>query len=145
MNDLELMNNMALTMNGLEQCMPPIGKGMFPFVFVAKSYGEKVSLGQMAKSLRISLARCSNLAKRLEEEGLITRANDPSDKRICYVEVTEAGGEFCKQCCAQWSAFIDDYRAFIGEENFEMLREVFRLTRDFLKKRSEEGKGEAHA
>ena len=143
MDYVEITDCMSATFQGIEQCVPQIGKGKFPFLLVARSFNGKAPLGQISKTLHISLARCSNLAKRLEEEGLIRRIDDPSDKRICYIEVTEKGEEFYESSRKKWMEFIDDYRNYLGEENFGKLREVLCLTRKFLQHRQE--KGEANA
>ena len=143
MDYVEIMDSTSATIQGIEQCVPRIGKGMFPFVVVARSHNGKAPLSQIAKTMHISVARCSNLAKKLEQEGLIRRLTDPTDKRICYVEVTPKGEEFYETSREKWSSFIADYRNYLGEENFGKLCEVLCLTRKFLEERK--AKGETHA
>ncbi|MCR5490767.1 MAG: MarR family transcriptional regulator [Bacilli bacterium] len=145
MDDLQLLASMAATVNLIGQSLPRVGKGMFPFVWAARSRGGQATLGQLSSILGISLPRCSNLAKRLEEEGYIKRSNDPCDKRICYVEVTEEGEEFFQNGCKMWLRFIADYRKRIGEENFENLLKIMELTKEYLREECAQGGAENNA
>ncbi len=60
-------------------------------VMLALWEGSPRSLGELADELALEPATVSPLVKRLEAEGLVTRARRPDDERVLDVALTEAG------------------------------------------------------
>jgi DNA-binding MarR family transcriptional regulator len=53
--------------------------------------GEALPLGQLAERLACVKSNVTQLVHRLETDGLVERAPDPSDRRSCLAVITEAG------------------------------------------------------
>src|SRR3954469_23798809 len=50
-----------------------------------------MTVGELAKSERVSSPMITKIAKGLEEEGLVTRTVDPADKRVTQLAITKDG------------------------------------------------------
>src|SRR5256885_16923686 len=50
-----------------------------------------LTVGELAKSERVSSPMVTKIAKGLEEEGLVTRTADPTDKRVTNLAITKDG------------------------------------------------------
>ena len=60
-------------------------------VLLAVHEHQPVRVGELASSLRLAPNTISGLVQALVETGLVTRAPDPSDRRVAVVELTGAG------------------------------------------------------
>jgi len=63
----------------------------FETLSVLVSQGQSISLGELAAKLVCVKSNVTQLVDRLETEGLVKRANDPSDRRAVRAEVTALG------------------------------------------------------
>ena len=50
-----------------------------------------MTVGELAKSEQVSSPMITKIAKGLEEEGLVTRTIDPTDKRVTQLAITKDG------------------------------------------------------
>lgn len=55
--------------------------------------GDRLRMGDLAALTNGSLSRLSNVVKRLEQRGWITRNPAPADRRSTYAELTEMGSD----------------------------------------------------
>ena len=60
-------------------------------VLLALNEHQPVRVGELATLLRLAPNTISGLVQALVETGLVTRAPDPSDRRVAVVELTRAG------------------------------------------------------
>lgn len=51
----------------------------------------QLTVGELAKAEHVSSPMITKIAKGLEEEGLVTRATDPADKRATQLTITKEG------------------------------------------------------
>ena len=58
---------------------------------VSESHGRRSRLGELAERMAWSRSRLSHHLTRMEERGLVTREDCPSDGRGAFVVLTEAG------------------------------------------------------
>jgi DNA-binding MarR family transcriptional regulator len=58
---------------------------------VSESHGRRSRLGELAERMAWSRSRLSHHLTRMEERGLVTRQDCPSDGRGAFVVLTEAG------------------------------------------------------
>lgn len=58
---------------------------------------ERVSVGQLAKGLKISYPAATKAISRLEEKDIVFRQKDPLDKRNIYVSLTSKGTKIAKK------------------------------------------------
>ena len=90
-------------------------------VAAAKAEGKHLISTQIAKRLGITRSAVSQIVNRLEEQGVVKRVGDKSDKKIAYVELsTEILDEYATdiQNCKQ---FVGRLVEEFGEENFEQM------------------------
>ncbi len=55
------------------------------------SGGQGVTIGQLAKGLGVGLPTVSGIVDRLYDQKLVTRSEDPDDRRITRVQATKTG------------------------------------------------------
>lgn len=59
-----------------------------------------ISVGELARAAELSHGAMTRLLDRLEEKGLLARADDPTDRRALRIELTDAGRSIFDQCSA---------------------------------------------
>jgi DNA-binding MarR family transcriptional regulator len=69
--------------------------------------GHRLSQNEISRDIGVSRTNITNLIDTLERDGLVTRTMNPADRRANYVQLTEAGLEFC-------SAFIPAVAEFMA-------------------------------
>jgi DNA-binding MarR family transcriptional regulator len=77
-------------------------------IVYAKSKGERLISTQLADRLALTRSAISQIVAKLEEEGVVRRVPDEIDKKIAYVELTEATEE-------KFGKVVDSYAEFIGQ------------------------------
>jgi MarR family transcriptional regulator, organic hydroperoxide resistance regulator len=92
--------------------------------YLSAEGGQSVSA--IAEHLNLSLAATSHLVERLVQRGLLTRAEDPHDRRLKRVELASDGVALVERINRRGTAAFDDILAPLPTE----LRE--RLERDVL-------------
>ena len=73
----------------------------------------KVTAGMISNVMKVSTARVAVLLKKMEAKGLIERVQDPSDKRIVVVKLTDEGRQTA-----------EDFRENIYRTTGEMIDKV---------------------
>ncbi len=53
-----------------------------------------MTMSQLAEALGVALPNATGIVNRLEERGLLDRRDDPSDRRLVRVELTDDGRRF---------------------------------------------------
>jgi DNA-binding MarR family transcriptional regulator len=77
----------------------------------------EVSLSDLANDMLLDISTVSRQVRRLEDEGLLERAQQPADRRISMVRTTEAGSKVAKRLSHAWqSAFADALTDWTDEE-----------------------------
>ena|SRR5580765_157519 len=57
-----------------------------------------ISVGDLARAAELNPSAMTRLLDKLEEKGLIVRANDPTDRRALRIQLTDAGHAIYNQC-----------------------------------------------
>ncbi len=65
----------------------------FKTLMIVTSSSQGVTVGQIAKRIGVGLPTVSGIVDRLYEHGLVTRGEDPDDRRVTRVMATEKGRE----------------------------------------------------
>jgi DNA-binding MarR family transcriptional regulator len=82
---------------------------------------EKVTVSMLADEMCINITAVSRTLKALEEEGYIERSVSRKDRRITYVELTEAGQKVLERTNAIISEFSNAVVNEMGIEQMEQL------------------------
>lgn len=67
---------------------------------------EPTSMGALAEHERLSLAMISRVVTSLVDQGLVDRASHPHDRRICLVQVSDAGHRWIDETLARRNAWL---------------------------------------
>lgn len=94
-------------------------------VMSAKYEGKRLISTQIAKTLGVTRSAISQIVNRLESEGVVKRVADEVDRKIAYIEVTDATLETYKSDLKTCLDFVGKVVEKFGEENFEKLYELF--------------------
>lgn len=74
----------------------PIPPSHMKVIFYLAHHGT-CSISEAAKNLTISKPNMTPIIDKLISEGMVTRYNDPDDRRILRIELTEKAHEFIKE------------------------------------------------
>ena len=61
------------------------------------SASANITVGQLAREIGVGLPTASGIIDRLYDQGMVTRSEDPKDRRITRVDATERGRELVEQ------------------------------------------------
>lgn len=82
---------------------------------------DQNSIAQQACLLLPSLTR---ILRTMESDGLVSRREDPDDRRRSIVQIQAAGLDILEERGAQAAALVTDMRAQYGDEKFEQLLDL---------------------
>lgn len=69
-----------------------------PQFFVLRHLDEgRITMGQLSKSIHLSMSTVSGIVDRLEEHDYVKRVRDEDDRRIVWIEETEKGSKIKEQ------------------------------------------------
>jgi DNA-binding MarR family transcriptional regulator len=74
--------------------------------------GHRLSQNEITREIGVSPSNITNLVDVLEREGMVSRSMNPGDRRANYIQLTEAGVEFC----AAFIPAVADFMALMFED-----------------------------
>ncbi|HDD55538.1 MAG TPA: MarR family transcriptional regulator [Chloroflexi bacterium] len=89
-----------------------------------------VGVSDLGEHLGVSSAAASQMLDRLVEEGLITRVEDPEDRRMKRIALTERGSEILEESVNARLGWLEEMRDRFSEEEKEQLAAAMRLMVD---------------
>jgi homoprotocatechuate degradation regulator HpaR len=75
----------------------------------------------IAKQACLLLPSLTRILRTMENDGLVSRREDPQDRRRSIVQIEAAGLDILEHRGAQAAALVTDMRAQYGDEKFEQL------------------------
>lgn len=81
----------------------------------------RISLKQLEKRLHLAQSTTAGLACRLEQKGMIAYEEDPQDRRVKYIALTESG----KACCEAMEGKMDEEEDRLLSGLTETEKEIF--------------------
>lgn len=88
------------------------------------------SVSEMAEHLGISNAAASQMLERLVEQGLISRSEDPNDRRGKQIELTESGHQIIRDGMKARQSWVADMILLFTPEQREQVMPVLQLLID---------------
>ena len=76
-------------------------------------------VSDLADHLGVTMAAVSQLLAPLEESGLIQRTEDPEDRRVKMIALTEKGAQTVQEAMRARHAWLDDLAVLITEQDKE--------------------------
>ncbi len=96
-------------------------------LFMAEETGASgVSPTELARARNVSKNTVSTLLRSLEEQGLITRAIAPHDRRSFIIQLTEKGRELVRERSPQHLVFLNELASDLTLEEREALMALLR-------------------
>lgn len=100
--------------------------------------GGPQRMGNIASYLESSLSSATSLIDRLVEKGLITRASDPTDRRVVECLLTDEGRQVMEKCWQISRRSITEIAEHLDEDELEVVVHAMKhLHRASLKVREE--------
>lgn len=87
---------------------------------VLAQHGE-LTLGELASIERIAPPSMTRIASRLEEQGLLERRPDTSDRRVARVAISPTGLELLRLSRERGDAFVTSRLACLSDEEQDLL------------------------
>ncbi len=69
---------------------------------------EPLPVGELAKRMGVSTPTVSHIVDALNKQGLIARQQDPHDRRVCRLVVSEAGDELLAELGRRTTGYLAD-------------------------------------
>ena len=82
----------------------------------------------------------SQIVNRLEEEGVLIRVADDTDKKIAYIELSEGIMDMYKEDLEIAAQFLGDIVEEFGEEKFDTLCTLFEELKTLMRKKLKKDK-----
>ena len=86
-----------------------------------------VGVSDLGEHLAVSSAAASQMLDRLVEDGLIIREEDPEDRRMKRITLTETGSRVLDESVAARIEWLQDLTELFSEEEKEQLTTALRL------------------
>src|SRR3954470_17456703 len=83
-----------------------------------------MTVGELAKSEQVSSPMITKIAKGLEEEGLVTRTVDESDKRVTQLAITKDGERRLERSRRRKSAWLAQQFGHLSPDELEAIAAV---------------------
>ncbi len=102
-----------------------------------------VSVAEIGKRLHISKPSVTQQINALEKKGLITRIQNPDDKRAAYLNFTEKGRALTEKMIQSFHRSFEDMRDFLGEADMRTLIMLLEKLTDYLNEKAKQEGGAA--
>ena len=112
---------------------------LFAILRIEEHQGKRATPSQLSKHLFVTKPAISKMLNSLEDKNYITRKIEKLDRRVVYVELTEAGKTFLKECKEYHISYYQSAFEKLGEEKIDQMlcaaQELYRiLLTDFQNK-----------
>lgn len=104
-------------------------------LFVAKYENRQLISSELARLLGVTRSAVSQIVQKLEKEGMIVRLPSPTDKKIAFVELTNAAIKTYQKDVDVCAQFVGTLVEEFGEERFDKMYELFVEFADLAKKK----------
>jgi DNA-binding MarR family transcriptional regulator len=88
---------------------------------------EEIRMRELARKLGGSFSNATVLVDRLVERGLVERRDDPEDRRVVLVRVTEKGQHLIEQLATSWQTLSASLLENLAPEDLATVSEAFRV------------------
>jgi DNA-binding MarR family transcriptional regulator len=91
---------------------------------------DHVGVSDLGEHLGVSSAAASQMLDRLVEDGLITRVEDPQDRRMKRITITDAGSKILQESVNARLKWLEDLGERLNDMEREQLTAAIRLMID---------------
>lgn len=134
---IRMLVTMVLVVRGfrsrMDEMLRPIGhnSSRMETLGAIANMPDPKSQSDIAKRLRVESGTVTRMVDALSEEGLVSRAPDPNDRRINRIEITEAGERELENIFRVYDRVREHILQDVPEEEYDRLYDMFQqmLTR----------------
>ena len=105
-------------------------------LFILKSKGT-CKMSSLGKVLCVSKPSVTVLVDKLVEFNMVKRILDENDRRVVYIEITDTGRDFLKECIESMKRVFRKNMKKFSPEDLELLKETLGNMKMFVKKMDE--------
>lgn len=91
------------------------------------SHRDHAGVSDLGEHLGVSSPAASQMLERLVEEGLIQRVEDPDDRRMKKITMTEKGYQVMKESVSARLGWLEDLTAELSEEDKTQITSAVKL------------------
>ena len=95
--------------------------------------GRGVKISELSRMMQVTSPTITQLANSLEARGLVERSTASDDRRVIYVQLTEAGGAVLKQVSDAFFARFNRLVLHLGPEKSNLLADLLTECFDFMR------------
>lgn len=107
-----------------------LGQGEGKALFLLSRSPEGLSSGALSAEMDLSTGRMANILHQLETKELITRAQNPVNKRMTIIKLTDAGVQHISDTIAEAKGKASDVLHRLGREDTQTLIRIFKKLSD---------------
>ena len=119
----------ALLQERIEADLRPFGLDRAEYeilVMLSESEGQRLRMAELADSVHQSRSRLTHTVSRMEQAGLVGRANCPTDRRGVWAELTAKGFELIKEAAPTHVETVRrNFIEVMSEEDYAAVGRVF--------------------
>ena len=102
-----------------------------------------LATNELSQRLGVSAPTASGIVERLTDKGLVERTDDPSDRRVHRLNLTDAGAELIRNVDTMLERLIDTVLPLVSMEDLEAMRRASEILLDVLIRAAEATKKQA--
>lgn len=93
-----------------------------------------LTLGELSAAEGVRPPTLTKIVAALEEQGLVARHTDPTDRRVSRVEATSAGSELLARSRSRLDAYLASHVAALGDDDREALARAVAVIEGLLER-----------
>ena len=91
---------------------------------------DRLTMSQLSKELMVSNGNITGVVDRLEKSGLVERTRPKHDRRVQFIELTDAGKSEFKRMARHHERWIDELLGGLSVEDMQRLQRLLIKTRE---------------
>lgn len=99
-------------------------------VILEEEKGKNIISSELARRLGITRSAVSQIVTKMEKDGIVTRVDSPTDRKIAYIRLSENARAVFEEQCKEANTTMERIVNAVGEEK---VREFFALYDDIYK------------
>jgi len=99
----------------------------------SQSVDGRINQTTLGKMMLVNRSNITGLIDRMEEAGLVRRTDDPEDRRVYYVEMTDAGSRVLENARKVYFSRIEEIMSVLSANEREFLSSMLESVRKKLR------------
>lgn len=91
---------------------------------------DRLTMSQLSKELMVSNGNITGVVDRLEKNGLVARTRPQHDRRVQYIELTDAGRSEFERMARHHERWIDELLSGMSMEDMQRMQKLLIKARD---------------